>query len=162
MTLTKDYLKTIIKYNPETGEMNKLHYYRPNCIGKLLKNDGKNRYKNIEICGKVYKQHRIAWLYVYGIMPKEIDHINGIRSDNRLCNLREVTRSQNIQNIGIRSNNTSGYKGVIFEAKKKKWRARITLDYKLINLGYYCNAESAFIAYCEAAKKYHKEYARVI
>lgn len=160
-SITKDYLKTIISYNPETGEMHKLHYYRPNCVGKRIKNDNKNRYKNIEISGKIYKQHRIAWIYMTGETPAEIDHINGIRSDNRFCNLRVVTRSQNIQNIGIRKNNTSGYKGVCFESKKRKWRARIIINYKVINLGHYDCPKSAYMAYCHAAEKYHGEFARV-
>ncbi len=86
------------------------------------------------------------------------DHINGNGLDNRRCNLRPATASQNRCNRGKQSNNTSGYKGVCWD--RKKWRAYIGVNGKRIHLGLFDNIKDAARAYNEAALKYHKEFAR--
>ncbi|MDA6380520.1 HNH endonuclease signature motif containing protein [Escherichia coli] len=70
----------------------------------------------IMINGKAYPAHRLAWLIVYGTMPDGfIDHINRVRTDNRISNLRLVTHSENMQNRKIQKNNKSGYRGVSWD-----------------------------------------------
>lgn len=88
-----------------------------------------------------------------------IDHINGDRLDNRRENLRVCTASQNSMNRGAQANNSSGYKGVIFDKNRVKWRAEICHGGKRLYLGRYNTAEEAAIAYNAAALKYHGEFA---
>lgn len=84
-------------------------------------------YVQIKISGKLYHAHRLAWLYVYGYMPeKEIDHINRIRDDNRIANLREATSQLNSLNTGIYKNNTSGSKGIYYNKRAKSGRHRFS------------------------------------
>lgn len=85
-------------------------------------------YKQGSILGKHIKAHRIIWLLVHGKMPIEIDHINGIRTDNRMCNMRSVTRKVNAKNLQIKSDNTSGIIGVYFIERTGKWVSSITVD----------------------------------
>ena len=90
----------------------------------------------------------------------EIDHINGDPLDNRKQNLRVCTRQDNCYNSGKRKDNTSGYKGVSWHVREKKWRAQIKQNKKRFYLGYYSVKEEAARAYDEAAQKLHGEYAR--
>lgn len=103
---------------------------------------------------------RMHRLVLEGVSTKlHIDHINGDRLDNRKSNLRICTCSQNVMNRGPQANNSSGFKGVIFDKSRNKWRAEICVDKKRIYLGRYETAEKAAEAYNFAAIKYHGEYA---
>lgn len=88
------------------------------------------------------------------------DHINGNTLDNREENLRSATNAQNTQNQGLRLDNTSGYKGVTWDKRDKKWKAQIEANGKGKSLGNFDTPELAYQAYCEAAKKLHGEFAR--
>lgn len=101
------------------------------------------------------------WLYVYGKWPDQIDHVNGKKDDNRIINLRETDHSGNQCNRFVQANNTSGYKGVNFHLRWKKWQARIGYGKKRVHLGYFQTKEEVYAAYCAAAPKYHGEFARV-
>lgn len=90
-----------------------------------------------------YKAHRIIWVIENGRWPEcEIDHINGIRDDNRIVNLRCVTKSENARNSKMRTTNKSGVQGVHFNKLVGKWEAYIWDDGKII-LGYYSDKEIA-------------------
>ena len=90
---------------------------------------------------------------------KQVDHINHNGLDNRKSNLRIATCSQNQHNRRLQINNKSGYKGVSWTKHKNKWRANIRLNGKDIHLGYYENLIDAALAYDDAAKKYHEDFA---
>ena len=92
-----------------------------------------------------YLGYRLAWLYVYGKLPDgDIDHINGKPSDDRIKNLRDVSRSVNLQNQrAARSNNSSGLLGIFFQKTMNKWTSKIQLDWKTKSLGYFDTAESS-------------------
>lgn len=96
------------------------------------------RYDSVRIYGKVYKSHRIAWLLFYGCWPKnEIDHIDGNGLNNRITNLRDVNRHENMRNTRKTKRSVSGVCGVTFSKQRNKWRARISIDNKEVNLGEY-------------------------
>lgn len=125
-------------------------------VGFLVKRTG---YHSIEIFGKGYLSHRLAWAIHYGEWPNgEIDHINGDKSDNRISNLRCVDRSKNIQNIPKKSGGSSKYKGVSWHKRIKKWQARITCSGVKKHLGYFSTEEEAYEAYVSSARLLHKEY----
>lgn len=98
----------------------------------------KNGYLRILYRGKLYMGHWLAWLYIYGKWPdNEIDHINGKAGDNRICNLRDVTRKQNMENKKVYKNSKTGYPGVSWHSRDKKWNVRIGHYGKRISLGYF-------------------------
>lgn len=108
--------------------------------------------------GEYVRMHR----FILGLStsdPREVDHINGDRLDNRRANLRICSRTENGRNLTIYSNNSSGFKGVDWH--KGAWRARIKVNKQSNLLGYFSTSEAAYAAYCEAAKKYFGEFARI-
>lgn len=92
------------------------------------------------------------------IKDKDIDHINHNKLDNQRKNLRACTRSENMGNAVMRSDNSSGYKGVSWHKKSEKWRAYIQFNKKHISLGFYTSKKDAAKAYQIAADKYFKDY----
>jgi hypothetical protein len=164
--ITQEYLKSAVHYDPETGVFTWLS--RPDkelawnnkLAGKIAGWD-KDGYRQIAINNKKFYSHRLAWLYMTGKMPREIDHIDMDKSNNKFANLREVTSVQNQLNRRKHRDNKSGYKGVFFSSQKRKWQARIAVNKKDFHLGFFKTPELAHAAYCKAAKKYHGEFARV-
>lgn len=154
--LTQNELKQLVHYEPSTGVFTWLQK-KPQ--GRYKENLGWLDSKGyIEICiaQKRLKAHRWAWFYVYGELPGQIDHINEIKTDNRLCNLRVVTTKQNHENRGAQKNNTSGFKGVT--RFQNKWRAQIMHNRKNFYLGVYETAEQASNAYKQKAQELFTHY----
>jgi len=124
-------------------------------VGSIAGNKQKNGYNYIGIDGKIYFAHRLIWMFVYGYLPEnQIDHVNRIKDDNRIENLREVSNQCNIQNAGMSKNNTSGIKGVHWCKRAKRWVAQITVNDKNKNLGKYKNKIDAAKARYQAEIKY--------
>lgn len=114
----------------------------------------------IGVNGTQYEAHVLGWLMVTGQWPDGmVDHRDGNRSNNRFINLRLATRSQNASNSKLRTDNSSGYKGVYRHGNK--WRAEIRVDGKLERIGSYNTPEEAADAYQERAQQYFGEFARV-
>lgn len=106
--------------------------------------------------GRLYLAHRLAWFYVHGVWPsQQIDHINRCRTDNRLVNLREATSSENCQNRPLQRNSTSGHTGVTWNATLLKWHARISLGGKRRHIGWYHTKEEAIKARKAAEASLH-------
>ena len=102
-----------------------------------------------------YAAHRLAWLYVHGVWPvHEIDHINGVKSDNRICNLRDVPKAINSQNKRTTSKNISGLRGV--SPSYKGWQARIVVDGASKYLGKFPTKEAAHAAYIDEKRRMHE------
>ncbi len=168
-------LKELLHYDPETGVFTWLRregksravsVFNSNYAGKVAGNiqTDSSGHKQISIYfdKKAHKAHRLAWLYVYGKMPKGIiDHINGDSLDNRIVNLREADDFQSAWNKGKLVTNKSGYKGVSLKKKSGKWVAQISYRGKKMFLGYHDTPEEAHKAYCKAAVKLHGEFAKL-
>ncbi|MGX5099908.1 HNH endonuclease [Enterobacter cloacae] len=106
-----------------------------------------------------YTVHRLIWKIVHGTEPQHIDHINGNRTDNRICNLRAVSRHQNNRNICITKANKSGYIGVRFDERSKKWTSQIKINRKAIHVGTFDSKKEAVVAYNETALALHGDSA---
>lgn len=158
--LTSSDLRSRLHYNPDTGVFTWQvpPKSRPGAAGRVAGSRDLNRYVNISIDRKLYKAHRLAWLYVYGEWPPGlIDHINGVRSDNRLCNLRVVDRTGNAENRrAARSGSASGFLGVVWRPRNRKYEARILANKKYMYLGLFATPEEAHAAYVAAKRKYHR------
>lgn len=161
--IDRDALARILAYDPETGILTWLVPRNNNKIragaraGRLVDNG----YRQIQVDGVVYAEHRIAWLLMTGELPAaEIDHRNLSRADNRWTNLRLATRAQQVANSRRNSRNTSGHKGAYWIASRRRWCARIDIGGKIIGLGSYQTAAEAGAAYAAAAAKLHGEFAR--
>ena len=153
-------LRQVFAYDQDTGAFTCLIGRQGKSAGAIAGSIDTSGYRRIAIDGKRYQAHRLAWLYVHGTWPKnDVDHVNGDRADNRIANLREATRSENIRNSRISSSNTSGLKGVSWSKASKRWRSSINVNGKLHYLGLFDSADEAHDAYTEAAKKHHGEFA---
>ena len=156
-SLTQDRLKQLLHYDPDTGvfvwRVNRTWSVRAGNVAGKKHHSG---YWNLFVDGKWLMAHRAAWLYSYGTWPAaDIDHINRIRDDNRLCNLREANRSENCQNQPIRKSNTSGITGVSWHKGSNAWVATISVDKKLRHLGTFRNIEDAVNARRQAETVYY-------
>lgn len=154
--ITQERLKELFSYDPETGVFTRLTNRGTQWKAGQVAGSISHGYVAISIDGIRYRAHRLAWLYMYGELPiEDLDHINRIRKDNRVSNLRLASRKENMQNQSIKINNKSGHTGVSWWSRDKKWRAGITINYKNINLGYFANIEDAVAAYANAKEKLH-------
>jgi hypothetical protein len=118
------------------------------------------KYKIVSINYKNYLNHRIIFLWHHGYIPKEIDHIDRNSLNNKIENLREATRSQNMFNKLANATNKTGIKNVVWSNEKKKYKVQINVNKKHIFLGYFNDIELAELTAIEARNKYHKEFAR--
>lgn len=113
-------------------------------------------YRHGQINGSHVASHRAAWAVHFGEYPEfDIDHINGVRDDNRISNLRPATRMENLQNVKVGERNSSGYLGVSWCSTRKKWVAQIGYSGKTIKLGRFDNVDAAAEAYRDAKRKVH-------
>lgn len=157
--LTQSELKSQLKYDPDTGLFAWASLKRGVTIGKVAGSLKPSGYVIILVNRKMFRAHRLAWLYMTGRFPaKSVDHINRIKNDNRWCNLRDASHSENFFNMGIKSSNTSGYKGVSFNKQLRKWDARATVNKQQTCLGLFDTPELASEAYREFAKNNHAEF----
>lgn len=157
--ITQGCLKELLHYDPETGVFT---WVAPSGrrakIGDVAGWASGRGYLGIRINRRAYYAHRLAWLYVHGAWPaQDIDHVNGVRSDNRLANLREATRSQNLANTRPRR---SAPKGTWLHRETGKWCAAITVNGRLRHLGLFASRDDAHAAYAAAANQHFGEFAR--
>lgn len=178
--LSPDILRQLLTYDPDTGKL----FWNERSSDFFLSNErnsedsarawnrkfsgrealyavGTSGYLQGSLLGRNCRAHRAAWAIYHGEWPTEhIDHVNGVRADNRICNLRQATRSQNLCNRGAPSHNTSGFKGVYWSAREKKWHVQICFGGKRKSMGYFKDKADAVSAYAQAARQYHGDFAR--
>lgn len=144
------FIETYVKYDPLTGIFTRLRTDNP--TGRINK-DG---YIEIQLGKRRLLAHRLAWMLIHGEWPpSDIDHADRVKSNNRISNLRIITASQQCQNTDMPPLNTSGKRGVHWDTKSGKWRARIRHANVKHCLGYYENLEDAEAAYLGAARLLH-------
>ena len=153
--LTYDQLVEELHYDQITGIFTR----KKSCKGRkenaIVGSKRKDGYLTTSFRRKFFYIHRLAWFYIYKEWPNGlIDHINGIKSDNRIDNLRIVTHSQNLQNSKKHIDNASGYK-CVWKHSETKWRSGICFNGKIKYLGLFDDPQSAYQAYLSASKIYH-------
>lgn len=151
-------IKNVLHYDEHTGVFTRTFKNGKVKECKTMHNSG---YIKISIDGRYYLAHRLAWVYMHGGTLKgiEIDHINNIKTDNRICNLRLATRIENQRNKGKISSNTSGLKGASFEKRRGLWRSNIKYNGVHYHLGYFKNKLDAHKAYTVKANELFGEFA---
>jgi hypothetical protein len=162
--LTQKRLQEVLDYNPETGIFTwkaptKQQWNQK--IGAEAGSYDQKGYRKIMVDRVRVTSHVLAWMYVYGVWPSaHVDHINMVKDDNRIANLREANDSQNKANCPAYKNNPTGLKGAYWYPKTQTWVSKIRKDNKLVHLGAFQTAEQAHEAYSNAVRNYHGEFAR--
>jgi len=153
--LTKEMLQQMLHYNEDTGHFTWLVTSNRKKAGERAGTPVPHGYRKIQVYGKIYYEHRLAWLYVHGAFPEEVvDHIDGNGTNNKIANLRSVSRSENMRNQSKPQKSSKlGILGVS-QTKNGKFKAQI-MNEKVINLGAFDTAEAASEAYVNAKRKLH-------
>ena len=156
---TQERVKELFAYEAATGLFTRRKAIGRHGCHKALTLAGTRTPRGyILICvdGRRYMAHRLAWLYHYGEWPNgDLDHINEVKDDNRISNLREATRAQNMQNVRKHKHNTSGHKGVSWMPTRRKWRAYIFVNYSQKHIGLFNSLEEARDARVSAEMRLH-------
>ena len=166
--IAPELLRKLMRYEPETGKL----FWRERVNGSVQWNA--RHAGNEAMCcvaagylvgrlhGKNHRAHRVAWAIFYGKWPHLIDHIDGNGLNNKICNLRDVDQTTNMQNASLSVRNTSGHVGVHFDKARGKWAASIRANYINIRLGRFKCITAAILARKSAELKYgfHENHGR--
>ena len=156
MMPTQERLRHLLDYDPETGVFTWLVRRGRAAAGSVAGCVHSEGYVRVKVDGATHVAHRLAWLFVYGEWPKqEIDHINRVKTDNRIANLRDVSRRENALNVGVFSNSTSGVTGVYWCKREGKWLTQITVFGRDQHLGYFADFNDAVAARHAAEMEVH-------
>lgn len=147
-------------YDPETGWFTNRYSRGRAKIGERAGSQTGHGYRRIVVGYTRHYEHHLAWLYMYGEYPDEIDHINGVTWDNRIANLRPCTRSQNCHN-SERNVGESGLLGAYLDKRSRKWYSKIQLGSQQMFLGNFSSALEAHEAYKAAASQLHGDFALI-
>lgn len=156
--LSAEFVRELFDYDATTGALVwKKRLSNRTAVGRVAGARDRHGYLVIGIRGRLYKAHRLAWLHAYGRWPRvHLDHINGVRHDNRINNLRECVDAENTQNVGINKRNRSGYTGVSWDTARHKWFSSIAVGGKTYALGRYDSPDAAYSAYLNAKAELHR------
>lgn len=155
--ITQELVQSLFDYDWSTGNLiRKVSTSSNTKVGEIAGSNKGHKYARISIKDKVFYLHHIVWIWHKGTLPKEIDHINRDRFDNRIENLRPTDRSANNINTKVRSNNTSGTSGIYWDNKYKKWCVRIGVNGKQKHIGYYADINDARQKRKEAIEFYYE------
>lgn len=158
--LTAAYVRSMLLYDPRTGIFrHKYPRFRVRA-GEVAGSPNEWGHIRIKLDGKLYMAHRLAWIYMTGEEPPcQIDHRDTNPANNAWLNLRLATGSQNMCNIGMRKDNKTGFKGVSWHPKKRRFSAGIRYQGRKRHLGYFDDPSEAYELYCLAADMLHGEFA---
>lgn len=156
-----EYLRRNLSYCPQTGIIKWAARGFCRKFGQEAGHKDQRGYRRIFLCGRNYKAHIVAWALHYGEWPDMwLDHINCVRDDNRLSNLRLVTPLQNIANRRAKRGGTSSLKGVSWNKQRRMWQSSIGVNGNTVYLGYFDTEQAAHEAYWNAARATFGEFAR--
>ena len=158
--LTPDLLKELFRYDQETGHLVWRVTKSPTApVGTIAGSVNAKGHVNVQVNKKMYAAHQLVYLMHHGYIPTEIDHINGVKTDNRIENLRSCTSSQNRGNVGLLCTNKSGYRGVSLNRRTGFYHAQIKINGKQTYLGRFTSPDEAALAYNTAAKEHFGDFA---
>ena len=164
---SQDELNRLLSYKPETGRLvwkiRGLPKWDGRWAGKpALISVNLNGYLCGEVFARPHRAHRIIWKMVHGLDPDDVDHVDGNRQNNRLINLRSVTRQDNLRNARRRSDNVTGVTGVSWDANRGRWFVSICVDGKTIGVGRFMTLPEAALARKHAEDKFgfHQNHGR--
>lgn len=176
--MNQELIKELMHYDKESGICTLSHrdkrFYEGNeeitkrvntkITNKKVLKTNDSGYIEIRIFKRLYRLHRLIWLYMTGEWPDQVDHIDGYRSNNKWENLRSVTKTENNRNMKLRENSTSGVIGVSYSKSDNLWHSYININRKRINLGWFKDKEKAIRARKEAEIKYgyHPNHGRAV
>lgn len=176
MTDTKT-LRTILDYNTETGDLvwkkrprhlfssdNAMNAWNARYAGTpALASLDTAGYQQGSLLNRKVRKHRVIWQLMTGEVPDVIDHINGVKTDNRWRNIRNVSLAENHKNSGIPRDNKSGQLGVHWDRRRRKWIAKITVSRKIIHLGTHAEKADAVFARKAAERLYrfHENHGQI-
>lgn len=173
--LSAEYVRSLLHYDPKTGILTwkqrpRVHFTNDRThamrnarfAGKIAGRKDSKGHLQVTIDGVSYAAHRVIWLIVYGVWPDKIDHINHVRDDNRLLNMREVDAGGNARNASLRHDNSSGRVGVYWLNRIRKWVASTRKDGTLIHLGVFTSKDQAIAARAAAERElgFHENHGR--
>lgn len=160
--ITAERLRELVEYDQHTGAFTQRANYVGTrgarwAVGRLVGHVAATGYLTMRLDGRLYQAHRLAWLYAYGRWPDaDIDHINGVRTDNRIANLRDVTNAVNRQNTRrARADSQTMVQGVTFCKRRGRFFSRIRCNGRAKFLGYFDDSGQAHQAYVEAKRRLH-------
>jgi hypothetical protein len=160
--LTQKDVRDLLEYDSESGIFTHKRHMRGITRGTVASHLLPQGHVTVGILGWRYMAHRLAWLWMTGCWPDaEIDHRNGVRNDNRWCNLRAATTKQNRENRAREQPNTSGFRGVSWTTNRNKWVAQIKHHGRQRNLGRYPDLIDAVAARLRAERElftHHREH----
>ena len=161
--ITQARLKELLHYDPLTGVFNWKVSRGKRKAGAVAGCVCGHGYIEIKVDTVLYKSHRLAFLFMTGSIPIEVDHVNGIRTDNKWVNIRSCTTGENKQNLGgAKSNSKTGLLGSSFHKSSGKYRAAICINRVITELGYFATPELAHEAYLKAKAKLHTHNERMV
>lgn len=152
--ITQANLQAVFNYNPDTGALTYKHLSKNGAAGEdatTIHNEG---YRCVSIGKTQYLAHRIIYMYMTGLLPDQIDHVNHVRNDNTWVNLREVSKRTNSINTSLSKNSSTKVNGVAMHKPTNKYRAYINVDFKQIHLGLFNTIEEATAARAQADLHY--------
>lgn len=162
-TLTVDRLRALLDYDPDSGIFTRrIRTASRHKVGDradfLIASGVMAGYLRVSIDYERHLAHRLAWMHVHGSWPtNEIDHIDGNRGNNRIANLRDVTRTTNKENMrAARKDNQCGLLGVHWHAPTDQWRASIQVHGRAQHIGLFHTPEAAHLAYVETKRRLHE------
>jgi hypothetical protein len=165
--INKEYINKIFHYDMETGVFKRImkqswqgNWYH---CDDIIKSKTIYGYLQANVLGIPRLVHRLIFMYTNGEFPvNDVDHINGNRLDNRWVNLRLVDRQENLKNLGVRRDNTSGVMGVSWSANRNKWHSYIHLDGTRLNIGHFDSKDDAIKArqFAEIKHGFHTNHGK--
>jgi len=168
VAITQERLKELFDYREDGNLVRNVAVEGPSgqvgrVVGFKLKDPARPEkiYMATKINGQHYCIHKLIWLWHYGILPEQLDHINRNSLDNRVENLRLATASENMMNRKTFKNNTSGCRGVSWHKRLQKWGVSVSVAGKQKHLGYFEDFELAELVSIQARDLYHGRFASI-